>query len=395
MMFPRDAVKSMTLGAAVALGALNLASGSALAAPVFINEIHYDNAGADTGEAIEIAGPAGTDLSGWSLSLYNGNGGAAYNTFALSGVIPDQSAGYGAVNFALPTLQNGAPDGIALANSGTVVQFLSYEGSFTAVGGIANGMTSVDIGVQETSGTPVGDSLQLIGPGQSSADFTWHKPAPNTFGAINTDQTFLASLPTPTELFFSEYVEGSSFVKALEMANFTGADIDLGAGDYEILIYSNGSLTPNFTIDLTGNVGDGDVFVIAHSNAGSAVLAAADAIFNNILFNGDDAVALTMGGVLIDVIGEVGFDPGGQWGSGLVSTANNTLRRKDLVFGGDLDGSDLFNPFVEWLGYPQDTIDGLGFHAIRTEQVPEPATLALFSFGLAGLGFMRRRRFNA
>ncbi len=42
---------------------------------VFINEIHYDNAGTDTGEAVEIAGPAGTDLTGWSLVLYNGNGG--------------------------------------------------------------------------------------------------------------------------------------------------------------------------------------------------------------------------------------------------------------------------------------------------------------------------------
>jgi len=55
---------------------------------VFINEIHYDNAGTDTGEAIEVAGPADTDLSGWSLVSYNGNGGAVYKTVALSGLIP-------------------------------------------------------------------------------------------------------------------------------------------------------------------------------------------------------------------------------------------------------------------------------------------------------------------
>ena len=47
---------------------------------VFINELHYDNDGTDAGEAIEIAGPAGTDLTGWSLVLYNGNGGAPYTT---------------------------------------------------------------------------------------------------------------------------------------------------------------------------------------------------------------------------------------------------------------------------------------------------------------------------
>ncbi|MCB1799032.1 MAG: hypothetical protein KDI67_09155, partial [Gammaproteobacteria bacterium] len=61
-------------------------SGSvAQAAPVFINEIHYDNTGGDTGEAIEIAGPAGTNLSGASLVLYNGSGGAPYDTISLSG----------------------------------------------------------------------------------------------------------------------------------------------------------------------------------------------------------------------------------------------------------------------------------------------------------------------
>ena len=67
----------------VALSALSSFGNAQAATPVFINEIHYDNAGADSGEAIEIAGPAGTDLSGWSLVLYNGNGGAAYKTTAL------------------------------------------------------------------------------------------------------------------------------------------------------------------------------------------------------------------------------------------------------------------------------------------------------------------------
>ena len=84
-------------------------------AQVFINEIHYDNIGPDTGEAVEVAGPAGTDLAGWSLVLYNGNGGAPYNTMRLSGVIADQQGGFGTVAFATHNgLQNGSPDGIAL-----------------------------------------------------------------------------------------------------------------------------------------------------------------------------------------------------------------------------------------------------------------------------------------
>ena len=110
--------------------------------PVFINEFHYDNEGTDTGEFVEVAGPAGTSLSGWSIVLYNGNGGAPYDTIDLSGAIPDQDHGFGTLHFEATGLQNGSPDGLALVNpSNGVEQFLSYEGSLGAVGGPADGMT--------------------------------------------------------------------------------------------------------------------------------------------------------------------------------------------------------------------------------------------------------------
>src|SRR5688572_3679706 len=98
---------------------------------IFINEIHYDNTGTDAGEFIEIAGPAGTDLTGYSIELYNGNGGAVYDTDALTGVIPSQQGGYGAVSLAYPVngIQNGAPDGIALVGPSGLIQFLCYEGT--------------------------------------------------------------------------------------------------------------------------------------------------------------------------------------------------------------------------------------------------------------------------
>ena len=121
-------------------------------ATVFINEIHYDNNGTDVGEFVEIAGVAGTNLTGWSLVLYNGNGGAAYSTTDLSTfIIDDEGNGFGAFSVSFPSngIQNGSPDAIALVNNGTVVQFLSYEGTLTGVGGAANGITSTDIGVTE------------------------------------------------------------------------------------------------------------------------------------------------------------------------------------------------------------------------------------------------------
>lgn len=173
--------------------ALGLHAVATAQTPVFINEIHYDNTGTDAGEAIEIAGPAGTDLTGWSIVLYNGANGAVYDTDLLSGTIPDLGGGFGVVvlNYAVNGIQNGSPDGIALVDaSSTVVQFLSYEGAFTAVGGPADGELSTDIGVSENGSEPLGLSLQLIGNGSDYQDFAWNSPAIATFGAFNNGQTF-------------------------------------------------------------------------------------------------------------------------------------------------------------------------------------------------------------
>ena len=162
------------------------------ATSVFINEIHYDNTGADAQELIEVAGPAGTDLSAYSLVLYNGATGLVYDTDALIGVIEDQDNGFGTVSLSYPAngIQNGAPDGIALVTGGVAIQFLSYEGTFTALNGPANGMLSTDIGVAEVGTEPEGQSLQLTGNGTAYEDFTWTGPINFTPGAINTGQTF-------------------------------------------------------------------------------------------------------------------------------------------------------------------------------------------------------------
>jgi 5'-nucleotidase len=144
----------------------------------FLSEIHYDNVGTDTGEALEIEAAAGFDLTGWQLALYNGNGGAVYNTRTLSGTVPD--AGVVVATYPVDGLQNGSPDAVALVRpDGTVAEFLSYEGPLTATGGPANGTTATDIGVAEGTATPVGYSLQKI-------DGTWRAEAPNTFGTRNS-----------------------------------------------------------------------------------------------------------------------------------------------------------------------------------------------------------------
>jgi hypothetical protein len=179
----------------VGVAALAVTSASALT-PVFINEIHYDNVGADAGEAVEIAGPAGTNLAFWKIRLYNGAGGTVYDTILLAGVLPNTCNGHGTIAYAWDPIQNGSPDGMALVNnSGVVVQFLSYEGSFVAVGGEANGMMSTDIGVAESGTTPVGYSLQLAGLGLYYEEFHWTAEAPASFTACNPGQTFNQPLP--------------------------------------------------------------------------------------------------------------------------------------------------------------------------------------------------------
>jgi endonuclease I len=160
------------------------------AATPWINELHYDNNGTDSNELVEVAGSAGTALTGWKLIAYNGADGASYATVNLSGSIPNQQNGYGTLSFAFVGLQNGSPDGVALVNaSNQVVQFLSYEGSFTATNGVAAGLVSTDIGVSETSTSPVGFSLQLGGSGHAYASFTWQNVLSQTPGAVNRNQT--------------------------------------------------------------------------------------------------------------------------------------------------------------------------------------------------------------
>jgi predicted extracellular nuclease len=271
-----------------ALLPLGAAPAAAAGPPVFINEIHYDNTGTDAGEAFEIAGPAGTDLSGWSVVLYNGSTGAVYNTIALAGVIANQQAGFGTLSFSLPVngLQNGSPDGLALVEAGsTLVEFLSYEGSFVAVGGPANGIASADIGVSETSSTPVGDSLQLTGAGTGGGDFTWTASQPNTFGAVNTGQTF-GVVTEPTDPVINEFVanhtgaDSEAFVEVLgdastDYSSFTVLEIEgegsnIGLIDAALSIgttdaggywiddedMENGTLTILLVEDFTGSVGN-------------------------------------------------------------------------------------------------------------------------------------------
>ena len=169
---------------------------SAGAQQVFINEFHYDNSGTDEDEGIEIAGPAGTALSEYDIVLYNGNFNirTQYGTLRLFGTIPSQSGGAGAVWFPLAGIENGSPDGMVLYHwpTATIVHKISYEGSFTAVGGVAADVELPNISVLENAST-LGHSLQLTGTGTALTNFTWAGPRTASRGSLNAGQTFTAT----------------------------------------------------------------------------------------------------------------------------------------------------------------------------------------------------------
>ena len=184
----------------------------------WINELHYDNAGGDTDEFVEVViEDAGiVDLNRFQMLHYNDADG---DPDAASPVTLDEfSAGTTVDEFSLysynytdngESLQNGAEalalcfdsndDGTfdALLASGGTDQFLSYEGTLTGTdgAGCAGGETSTQIGADESTPSPVGESVQLEGSGTSYSDFAWTGPLPSTPGAVNTGQTLGGSGP--------------------------------------------------------------------------------------------------------------------------------------------------------------------------------------------------------
>jgi hypothetical protein len=169
----------------------------------WINELHYDNSGTDSGEFVEVIAPAGfTELAAVQLTLYNGGDGGTYGTsHLLSSFTPGKSSdGFTVYSKAIGGQQNGAPDGLSLDLSGEVLHFISYEGVFTATAGPALGLTSTDLGVMEEDSSPAGGSLGLTGFGSSPQDFTWASLGEATPGSFNVGQMMIPE-PGSTRLF--------------------------------------------------------------------------------------------------------------------------------------------------------------------------------------------------
>ena len=178
------------------------------------------------------------------------------------------------------------------------------------------------------------------------------------------------------DLFISEYIEGSSYNKAIEIYNGTGASVDLS--EYRIALYSNGAANPSYTLGLSGTLANGEVCVCAHSSADPAILAVTDLISSSVInFNGDDHISLQyLDGTSIDGIGISGIDPGIGWDVAGVTNAtlNHTLVRKSSIVEGNTDwtssaGTNEDNS--EWIVHDVDTFEYLGYHCPEPLNKPE------------------------
>lgn len=254
----------------------------------------------------------------------------------------------------------------ALSGSGLVTK--SGTGSVTF-----SGNNSYAGGTMISAGTLVASGSAAFGTGPVTVS---GGALDATNGALITNQ--LIANAASGGFIISEYVEGSSNNKYIEVYNGTGATINLA--DYRLSLFGNGASVAGTTFVLNavgaGNtLAAGATVVISNSSAaltlpqGVTAYSTASSLTN---FNGDDAFALQLAdGTNIDIFGRIGDDPGTAWTSGTISTLDRTLVRNANVLTGvsvnpSGTGTSGFATLgTEWTSYPIDTVSNLGSHTFN------------------------------
>jgi predicted extracellular nuclease len=324
--------------------------------------------GSSNNKALEIYNGTGAavNMSAYSLEMYFNGSVSAGLTLALTGTVAHDDVFVLAQSLAAQAIRDQADqlsgasffngdDAVVLKHNGVIVDVIGQIGVDPGTQWGTGDISTADNTIRRQTGTCAGDA---DGSNPFTPETEWDGFVIDTFGGLGTHDAGCRILAA--DLFFSEYIEGSSNNKALEIFNGTGAAVNMSA--YSLEMYFNGSVSAGLTLALTGSVADLDVFVLAQSLAAQAIRDQADQLSGASFFNGDDAVVLKHNGVIIDVIGQIGVDPGTQWGTGDISTADNTIQRLSEACGGDADGSNAFAPELDWAGFPIDTFTGLGAH---------------------------------
>jgi hypothetical protein len=251
-----------------------------------------------------------------------------------------------------------APANLVSSTKTTTTISLSWTGSTdnTAVTGYNVYMN----GALKT--TVTGLTTAITGLTASTA-YSFNVKAKDAAGNISATSNTLnvttaATGSTATDLLFSEYIEGSSNNKALEISNATGAAINLSI--YSIKKQSNGAGAWSTGLSLTGTLNNGSKFTIVNSLMASTCYPISSANLSTsageMTFNGNDAVGLFKNGVLIDIIGTFN-------GGTANFAADQTIRRKATV----TSPTTTFNKTTQWDSFASDTCNNLGSRMVVKE----------------------------
>lgn len=409
-------VGALTMGSTFALSkAMKIADGM-LPAPEVVTIANF-NMGTFQGKLVRIndvafEGADGVDTYDGSQTFINLAGDRLATFFGTAVTFKDDilPLGVGSI-IGIASTFNTTPQIIisAVADvSFTESAMITVTSTITNFGQVRNGMTSTpqsytvtganllaDLAVSVSPNFEIsldmtmnyGSSLTIMNASSAVTIFVRFAPSSNSngalsgtithssFGAVSKtvslmgEETGNASPGMPTDLFFSEYVEGSSNNKYLEIFNGTGSSVDLS--DYQIQRYNNGGTIDSGPYALSGTLANGAVIVIANSRATAytGTTYSATNVNSATFYNGDDAVVLYKVSTTsrIDIIGHIGCDPGSEWIDGTHSTKEKTLRRKSSVTGGvttNPTGACSVTSFAtmttEWDVFDQDNVDGLG-----------------------------------
>jgi hypothetical protein len=245
---------------------------------------------------------------------------------------------------------------IGSLNANQTYYYLAYA---TNAGGTSYG--------SESSFTTLNLDAPIANPGSVIGDFAftanWDPVAGATGYRLDVSTTPFIST-NASDLFISEYLEGSASNKYIEIFNGTGAPVNLS--DYRLRLFSNGAGSPSSDVLLSGTLANNDVIVYENS-AASIYSGIPNAAVN---FNGDDAVALwkISSSSYVDIFGVIGNDPGTQWSLGGNSTLNQTLVRNASITGGVTvnppgTGAGAFSTLsTEWTEFAIDFATNLGLH---------------------------------
>ena len=250
---------------------------------------------------------------------------------------------------------NRKPANLVAANTTTTSTVLSWSASTDNTG--VTGYSIYKNNALVSTATTTNYTVSGLSPNTSYSFYVKAKDAAgNVSGASTTINVTTQNTSTggdATALFFSEYVEGSSNNKALEIANYTGGSVNLSG--YSVKRQTNGSGSWSAGLNLSGVLANNDVYVIANSSATSTVKNKADLVSGSaeLTFNGNDPVGLFKNGVLIDIIGTFN-------GGSANFAKDKTLRRK-----ANISSPSTMYKVAEWDSYPQNTFEDLGKHSFR------------------------------